>query len=119
MIWCAAATAADAQAATCSVRGVTGTKVGVAVRGGSACGPPPVSVVSKDAGEAHAGMTSITGISKVRETLMGTVLHARHGDRLRGDRWRKEFEGRSWYERREDFDPSWTSPIACHNVVKR
>ncbi len=47
---------------------------------------------------------------------MRNGIYARYGYPFEGARWRAEFEALPWYQRREDFDPSWMPATARKNV---
>lgn len=45
-------------------------------------------------------------------------IHAWYGYPFGKAEWRERFEPFPWYQRREDFDASWLSPVAAANVDK-
>lgn len=49
---------------------------------------------------------------------MRNSVYARYGYPFDNARWKKEFEVKSWYTRRDDFDPSWLSGTATANIQR-
>ena len=48
---------------------------------------------------------------------MRNQVYARYGFPFKGEKWRKWAKKQKWYERREDFQDSWLSPIARANIA--
>jgi hypothetical protein len=49
---------------------------------------------------------------------MRNGVYARYGYPFQNGKWKREFEGKSWYTRRDDFDPSWLSGTATANIQR-
>jgi hypothetical protein len=49
---------------------------------------------------------------------MRNGIYARHGYPFKEGKWRTEFERKSWYTRREDFEPGWLGATAAANIQR-
>lgn len=49
---------------------------------------------------------------------MRNGVYARYGYPFDKQRWRREFEAKPWYTRRDDFDPGWLSASATSNIQR-
>ncbi len=43
-------------------------------------------------------------------------IYAHYGYPFKDERWVKAYGSQAWYQRREDFQPSWLSPVAKANI---
>lgn len=49
---------------------------------------------------------------------MRNSVYARYGYPFEDPTWRRTVEKQPWYQRRDDFEPSWLTPVAQRNVER-